>query len=77
MTRYGVVGAVTNDLLTLGGRPIVHGNRAELEWLLPGARVVPVTDRALAMRSPLPPLELKDHPDYAGVSWPLVRSDFR
>jgi hypothetical protein len=74
---WAILGEHTRDLLTLDGRPIVHTNRAEMEWLLPGARVVLVTPQDLARRSPLPPLQLKDHPDLAGLSWPLRREEFR
>lgn len=77
MKRYAMVGAVTGDLLTLGGRPIVHTDRAEAEWVVPRARWVPVTDRDLDARSPLPPLRLQDHPALEGLTWPLNREDFR
>lgn len=77
MALFALLGGHCRDLLTLGGRPIVHTNREEMQWLLPDARVVPVTDRDLARRSPLPPLRLRDHPDLAGVSWPLDRREFR
>lgn len=72
-----MVGATSGELLTYGGRPIVHPDRAELEWLFPGQRIVRVTERDLVARSPLPPLQLRDHPDLAGWSWPLDRRDFR
>lgn len=74
---WALFGRVTHDLLTLGGRVIVHDNRAELEWICPRARVVRVTDRDLVQRSPLPPLPLPQHPALAGVSWPLKRSEWR
>lgn len=73
---YGLRGPVTCDLLTFGGRPIVHTNREELEWLLPDAHVVPVTERDLRARSPLPPMPLPEHPALAGLTWPLDRAQF-
>lgn len=74
---FALVGETTHDLLTFEGRPIVHDNRAELEWLLPRARVVPVTDRDLKTRSPFPPLPLREHPGLCHLSWPLDRTEFR
>lgn len=74
---YGLYGQHCRDLLTLDGRPIVHTNRAEMEWLMPDARVVPVTEGDLRKRSPLPPLPLREHPDLQGVSWPLRVEEFR
>lgn len=76
-TRWAIYGPVTGDLLTFQGRPIVHDNRAELEWLLPGANIRRVTDQDLVRRSPLPPLPIREHPAYAGLSFPLRRSEFR
>lgn len=77
MTTYALRGTSTRDLLTYRGRPIVHGSRAELEWLMPTATVVPVTEADLRARSPLPPLQLRDHPDLVTVRWPLHKEDFR
>lgn len=77
MTTYALRGPSTRDLLTYRGRPIVHDSRAEMQWLMPNATVVVVTEADLRARSPLPPLQLKDHPDLAAVRWPLRREDFR
>jgi hypothetical protein len=74
---YALYGPATQDLLTLDGRVIVHNNRSELEWVCPRARVVRVTERDLAQRSPLPPLPLPQHPALAGLSWPIERSEWR
>jgi hypothetical protein len=74
---YALVGSKTNDLLTYRGRPIVHDSRSEMEYLLPNSRVVRVSDRDLTSRSPLPPIQLREHPDLQHLTWPLKRSDFR
>jgi hypothetical protein len=76
VTTWAITGHHTRDLLTYRGRPIVHDSREEIEWLLPSARVVPVTDRDLRARSPLPPLQLRDHPSLSHVRWPLDRAQF-
>lgn len=76
MTTYALHGQDAGDLLTLEGRPIVHDNREEMEWLMPGARVVRVDDRDLRQRSPLPPMRLPEHPDLQGLTWPLTRREF-
>lgn len=72
MSRYALVGPVSGDLLTLGGRVIVHDNRAEMEFLLPSARVVRVTDGDLG-----PTLPLREHPGLSHVTWPLDPKEFR
>lgn len=77
MTVYGLKGKHTGDLLTYQGRPVVHDSREEMEWLMPGATVVAVTERDLRRRSPLPPITLREHPSLLGkVRWPLRKSDF-
>ena len=67
-----MVGARTGELLTFQGQVIVHGDRAELQWLIPKARVVRVTDGDLNQ----PWIGLKDHPGMAKVQFPLRRQDF-
>lgn len=76
---FALYGPQTQDLLTYEGRPLVHDSREELEWLLPGSRVVPVTLGDLRRRSPLGAIWLKDHPDIKalGVSFPLRREEWR
>lgn len=74
---YALWGEVTKDILTLDGRPIVHPNREEMEFLVPQAKVVPVTEADLKARSPLPPLQLRHHPALMHITWPLDRKDFR
>lgn len=75
--RYALWGDHTRDILTVGGRPIVHDDRAEMEFLFPNSRVVPVSDADLAARSPLPPLPLPECPGMEPVRFPLRREDFR
>jgi len=74
---YALYGEHSRDLLTLDGRVIVHDNRDEMQFLLPNARVVPVTEADLRARSPLPVLPLREHPGLGHLSWPLKRGDFR
>lgn len=77
-TLYALYGTWCKDILTQDGRPIVHTNQAELQWLLPRATVIRVTEQDLARRSPLPPLPL---PEMRGIKdvirFPLRREDFR
>lgn len=74
---YALYGPVTKEILTHKGRPIVHDNKQEMEWMFPGVRVISVTDKDLANRSPLPPIQLRDHPDMASTTFPLKKEDFR
>lgn len=74
MSRYALVGATSNDLLTYEGRILVHGDRAELEFLFPTTRIVRVTDGNLGA----PAMRLADHPRFReqGISFPLRREEF-
>lgn len=70
---------VSGELYSLNGRVLVHDNRAELEWLMPQTKTVPlpgetVTDVAARLNRPV--MLWKDHPDMAGIAWPLRRKDF-
>jgi hypothetical protein len=71
VSRYGLVGAASGELLTHRGRVLVHGNRDELEYLFPNTRVVRLSDGDIG-----PTLPIRDHPDMASVKWPLRRKDF-
>ena len=73
MTRYGVRGAVSRELLSYGGRVLVHDNVAELEFLLPGQQVVRIP-RSIPVQDTLP---LTAHPELSSVRFPLSRKDFR
>ena len=68
---YGILGRSTGQLLTFQGRAILHGDRAEMEFLFPAEKIVPV----LNWHEPYVPL--RDHPDMAPVRWPLRKEDFR
>lgn len=70
MRRYAIKGPVSGELVTYGGRILVHGDRGEMEFLFPAARVVPYG-------GDLPTLPIRDHPHMASVRWPLNREDFR
>jgi hypothetical protein len=64
---------------TFQGRVVVHGDRAELEYLIPTHPVVELPGRTpeeVAARLGVPVMPLKDHPDMASVRWPLDRRDF-
>lgn len=74
---YAIYGQRSADLLTFEGRVIVHDNRGELEFLLPRSRVVRVTAADVRRRSPLPPLQLRDHPGLSHLRWPLTRDQFQ
>lgn len=72
MSRYGLVGNHSGDLLTYQGRAILHNNRPEMEFLFPNSRVVQVTSGELGQ----PWMWLRDHPDTVNTSFPLRREDF-
>ena len=71
--RWALEGPVSRDLLTWGGRVIVHDNRHELEWVTTGARVV----QCPADIPPEQTIALRWHPRFEGVSWPLRKEEWR
>lgn len=71
MSRYALVGDRSRDLLTYGGRVIVHQDRSEMEWLFPMSRVVEVRGDVG------PEMLLRDHPSMAAVEFPLRKEAFR
>lgn len=74
MSRYALQGTTSRDLLTYGGRVLVHDDRAELEFLMAG------DVRVIECPRDLPPeqtLSIRYHPQFAAVTWPLDRKDFR
>jgi hypothetical protein len=73
MTRYGLKGNRSGDLLTYGGRVLVHGDMNELQFLFPGTQVVRVS--ASLPEELLMPISA--HPELAAVKFPLDRRDFR
>ncbi|MFF4346809.1 hypothetical protein [Streptomyces sp. NPDC001530] len=74
MSRYALQGAISRDLLTWNGKVLVHGDRAEMEFLVTGdVRVIPCP-------RDIPPeqtLEIRFHPQLASVTWPLTKEQFR
>lgn len=67
-----MVGARSGELLTYQGQVLVHTDRAEMEFLIPGQRVVRVSDGDLGQ----PEMRLQDHPGLSKVRFPLDRRDF-
>ncbi len=79
MTWFAVEGTATRELLSYRGSLLVHEDRAELEYLIPGFRVVAVsggTPEEIAARYGRPVMQWREHPDMAAVRWPIDRRDF-
>lgn len=72
MTQYGLVGQRSGELLSYGERFLVHDDRAELEFLFPGSRVV-IMPRHISADQTMP---LPRHPELTHLRWPLDRRDF-
>lgn len=66
-------GPVSGELLSSGGKVLVHDNPAELEFLFANMKVVELG----SMIPPEDTMSIKDHPDMASVRWPLNPEDFR
>jgi len=72
MSLYAVQTHDRRECFSLNGRILVHDNREELEFLIPGHDVVEVTGTTI------PTMRWADHPDLKGiVTFPLNRNDFR
>ena len=71
MTAYGLYGATSRTLLSQDGLVIAHDNAAELAYLFPACRVVPIPPSETA-RVPLGMVRGMEP-----VRFPLNRKDFR
>ena len=74
MSRYALQGALSRDLLTWNGKVLVHGDRAEMEFLVTG------DVRVIDCPRDIPPeqtIEIRYHPQLASVTWPLTKEQFR
>jgi hypothetical protein len=74
VSRYALRGAVSRDLLTFGGRVLIHDNRPEMEFLFTGDASVVECPRDIP---PEQTLAIRHHPDLAAVQWPLTKEQFR
>lgn len=62
------------QLLSYGGKTLIHNNRAELEFLLTGpVRIVQCPPSLTADDC----MEIKFHPQFSHHQFPLVRSAYR
>jgi len=71
VSLYAVKSA-TGEPFSLNGLMLVHENRDEIEWLIPGYLAIDVTN------TELPCMRWADHPGIAGIiTFPLDKNDFR
>jgi len=70
--RYAMVGPVSGEPLSYGGLILTHDDRAELEFLFAGVRVVELGGQIPEYDC----MSIKDHPDLVSTQWPLKREDF-
>lgn len=68
---FALRGNRTGEILTWNGKVITHTNRAEMEFLIRNATVVPYT---VPLTDSIP---LSMHPDFDSVQFPLNKEDFR
>lgn len=69
---YGFRAWRSGELISFGGRTIVHDDPDEALFLLAGVAPVP-----LGPDYPIDTLKLTEHPELGHLSWPLERSMFR
>jgi hypothetical protein len=63
--RFGLYGANSRTLLTWGGRILCHHDRAQMEWLHPGTRVVEVPSDIPADQC----LPIQQCPEYGAIQF--------
>lgn len=71
---FAIEGATTKEILSFRGKMVLHHDKAEMEFIFPGQRVVVLngyTIQECAQKYGRPAMWLKDHPDMANVEWPL------
>lgn len=69
MKKWCLVGAVSGEILTFRNKAIVHDSKAEMEYLFPANRVVPLPSYwGEELTFPL-----KEHPDMDTVQFPLAQ----
>lgn len=73
---FALQGNISGELISFGGKILVHPNRHELEFLFPKRDhlkivEIEVVDGEMGGRKTMP---LKDHPDMGFVKWPLERN---
>lgn len=74
MNRYAIRStALDGDLLTWGGRVIVHNSRGELEFLIVGDIRVVDCPRSIPAEQTI---ELPFHPQFSHHKFPLRREDY-
>lgn len=71
--RWGLWGDVSQQFWTYEGLILTHDNPAEMTFLITGAEPRPLP-RGIPADHCMP---LPLHPKFEGVTWPLVRSEFR
>lgn len=74
MSRYALQGTTSRDLLTYGGKVLVHDNAAEMAYLFAGDVRVIDCPRDIQPEQTLP---IRYHPQLAAVTWPLDKEQFR
>lgn len=73
--RWALYGTNSKDFLTFGGRILWHDNPAELEFMCPlGTATIREVPRDIPDEQMMPIL---DHPNFAGVTRPITREQFR
>lgn len=73
MRQFALVGAISNELLTYQGYVITHTDKAELEFLVVGAKVIECPG-SIPQEERLP---LPQHPDFLHYRFPLSKGDFK
>ena len=74
--RFGLISAQYPDFLTYRGLIITHHDKAQMQWLHPGARVVELPAHIPSAAC----VPILHHPDYLGAfdaNGDLVRGAFR
>jgi hypothetical protein len=69
---FALRGDSSKELISYGGRVLTHDNKDELEFLFPRMEVIKIP----ALPDGRPTMSVKNHPELAGLTWPLDRGEF-
>lgn len=72
MRRYALYGDNSHSALTYNGKIITHTDRAEMEFLFPGSRVVEIGNGTPEEDT----IPLVAHPSLSHLTFPLKREEF-
>jgi hypothetical protein len=73
---FALKGELSGELISYGGRVLVHDNPRELQFLFPKMTVVEVSMNGDGLADGRATMPVRDHPQLVDVTWPLDPNNF-